>query len=222
MRGCSVFEGVHQEAKLLLRTLGGEAQYLENLCLKHGIMDSDAAAADFNAVANHVVGICQDACGVCVQLGDVAGLRRGEGMVHGHQATFFFAPFKHGEVDNPKQGELVFVAESQTATHFQTQLAKLLARFHGVVARENQQQIAGFCRHLVGHSLKRGLLIEFVDRTLDGSVFIDTCINEALCTNLRGFNEISQLVELLARIAGTSFCTDTADVCGIVKYTEKP
>ena len=60
MRGRTVFKRVHEEAKLLLRTLGGEAEGLEDLGLQLRVVDSDGASAHFNAIAHHVVGIGAD------------------------------------------------------------------------------------------------------------------------------------------------------------------
>ena len=48
--GCAVLEGIHQEAELALRLLGGEAQNLEYLLLKLGIVDTDAASTYLHAV----------------------------------------------------------------------------------------------------------------------------------------------------------------------------
>ena len=47
-----------------------------------------------------------------------------ERMVHSDVALFFFAVFKHREVDDPSEGELVFVDEIHAASHFFTQFAE--------------------------------------------------------------------------------------------------
>ena len=51
-------------------------------------------------------------------------------MVHGKQATFFFAPFKHGEVDNPKQGELAALCQQHGCAFDQT--AVIATTQHGL------------------------------------------------------------------------------------------
>lgn len=47
-----------------------------------------------------------------------------ERMVHGDVAFFFFAVFKHREVDDPGESEFVFVDEVHAAGHFFAQFAK--------------------------------------------------------------------------------------------------
>ena len=71
MRGRSKLEGIHEEAELELCLLGGEAQNLENLLLQLGIVDTDAATANLDAVDDHVVGIGTHAGGVGVEQGYV-------------------------------------------------------------------------------------------------------------------------------------------------------
>ena len=60
VRWCAEFEGIHEEAELCFSLFFGEAEHVENLCLQNGVMDSNGAAADFHAVADHVIGVCQD------------------------------------------------------------------------------------------------------------------------------------------------------------------
>ena len=100
--GCTVLEGIHQEAELALRLLGGEAQNLEYLLLKLGIVDTDAASTYLHAVDDHIVGIGTHAGGVGIEQGDILGLGRGERMVHGHEALLLVAPLVHGEVYHPQ------------------------------------------------------------------------------------------------------------------------
>ena len=53
VRGCTVLEGIHQEAELLLGLLRGEAEDFEYLLLQFGIVDTDAAATYLNTVDDH-------------------------------------------------------------------------------------------------------------------------------------------------------------------------
>ena len=50
MRGCAILEGIHQESELFLCLLGSEAENLKNLLLQLGIVDTDAAATQLDAV----------------------------------------------------------------------------------------------------------------------------------------------------------------------------
>ena len=86
-----------------------------------------------------------------------------ERMMHGHQAAFLFAPFKHREVNNPQAGKLVLVAQSQLVAHFQTQLAQLLARLHRIVAAKDENQVARLRAEGFLHLLKHILAVELVD-----------------------------------------------------------
>ena len=88
MRWRSVLEGVHQEAKLSLSLFGREAQYLKHFLLQLGIVNTDATAAHFDTIDNHVVCVGAHACGICVQQRDIFGLRTGKRMMHSHEAIF--------------------------------------------------------------------------------------------------------------------------------------
>ncbi len=88
-------------------------------------------------------------------------------VVHGHEALLFVAPFEHGEVHHPEAGEFVLVAQAELASHFEAQLAELFACAHGVVAAENQDEVAGFGIHGFAQLLECFLGVEFVDARLD-------------------------------------------------------
>ena len=85
-------------------------------------MDTDGTSTYLDTVTYHIVGISTNLFWFCVEQGDVFVHRVGEWVVHSHQTAFFLAPFKHWELCNPQQGELVLVAQSQLVTHLQTQL----------------------------------------------------------------------------------------------------
>ena len=142
-------------------------------------------------------------------------------MVSGHEALLFVAPLEQGEVDNPKALEGVLVAQSKSVAHLQSQGAKLGARLVGLVATENQHQVAvlglGFLFQL-GPYLG---CIEFVNRRLDGTIGIELDVNQALGAHLGTLHEVGQLVELLAGIVGATRDHDTADIFGLVEYGER-
>lgn len=107
---CTVFEGIHQEAELLLSLLRSESENLEHFGLQLCIVDTDGTSTHFNTVAHHIVCICTDSCRVCIQQRNIFVFRMSERVVHSHQAAFFIAPLKHREVNHPKADELVLVA----------------------------------------------------------------------------------------------------------------
>ena len=90
-------------------------------------------------------------------------LRMSERMVHCHQSAFFFAPFEHREVYYPQASKLVFVAQAQLVTHFQTKFAQLLASLHGVITAQNQNQVTRFSTESFLHLLKHFLTVELVN-----------------------------------------------------------
>ena len=57
VRRCSVLEGTHQEAELLLSLLVSEAEGVEHLVLQGAVVDTDGAATDLHTVHHDVVGI---------------------------------------------------------------------------------------------------------------------------------------------------------------------
>ena len=142
MRWCSVLEGIHEEAKLLLGLLRSKAKHLEDLGLKDCVVDTDRATADLNTVAHHIIGIGQHRSWVGVELGNVAGLWSCERMVHGHEALLLVAPLKHWEVYDPQKGKLILVTQAKAVTHQQAQLTELLASFHGIGTADDEDEVA--------------------------------------------------------------------------------
>ena len=110
MRRCAELEGIHQETELFFSLFRCESQYLKHLGLQLSIMDTDRTATDFNTVTYHIISIGTNGCRICVQQRNIFILRMGKRMMHSHQAAFFFAPFKHREVNYPKQCKLILVA----------------------------------------------------------------------------------------------------------------
>ena len=144
----------------------------------------------------------------------------GEWVVHSHQTAFLLAPFKHWELSNPQQGELVLVAQTQLVTHLQTQFTELLASLHRIVTAEDEDEVTwfGIHLHLQGIELFRG--VELIDTRLHAAVFLHTSIYQPFGSNLRTFHEVSQLVELFTSIDSTTRCADTSDISSSVEYWE--
>ncbi len=114
MRGRTVLEGVHQEAEFVLRVFVGQAEKMEHLVLKFGIVDTDAAAAKFVAIDNHVVGRGANFARCRFEFVDVIGIWRRERVVHSVIALRLVVPLKQREIDNPEARELLRVAQSET------------------------------------------------------------------------------------------------------------
>ncbi len=141
-------------------------------------------------------------------------------VVHSHEALLFVAPFEHGEVYHPETCELVFVAEAELASHFEAQLAQLLAGAHGVVAAENEDEVARLGAHSLSEFLEYFLGVEFIYARFHVSVLFHAGVNHALGANLGLLHKVGEGVELLAGIIGRPLGADTSDICGIVEYAE--
>ena len=140
--------------------------------------------------------------------------------MHSHKALLFVAPLEHREVDYPEACELVLVAQAKAVAHFETQFAELLARLHGIVATENENEVALLGAEGLLHLLERFLSVEFVDRRLDCSVGLDAGVDHPLGADLRTLHELSELINLLAGIVCSPLGADAANICGVVEHTE--
>ena len=141
-------------------------------------------------------------------------------MVHGHKSLFFVRPLEHGEVDHPKAGKCVLIAQSETVAHFKAQLAQLLARTHSIIAAHNQYQIARVGSHSGFELLQGVLIVEFIDGGLDIAVIFDTCVYEALGADLRTTYVVGKLIQLFARVRSGTGRADSTDICGVIKHAE--
>ena len=188
--------------------------------LQLAVVDTDGTATHFNTVDNHIVGIGTNSSRIGVKQRNVFRLRRGERMVHSIEALVFFAPLEEREIDHPQTCKFVLVAQTELVAHFQTQLTQLLAGLVGIVARQNQNQIARFGSKCFLHLLEHVLRIEFVHTGFHGSVGFHTGINHTFGADLRTFYVFGQLVELLAGIGSCSLGANTANVSRVVKYAE--
>ena len=141
-------------------------------------------------------------------------------MVHRHEAAFFFAPLEHREVDHPKQGKLVLVAQAKAAAHFEAQFAELLARLHGVGSRNHQDKVAGLCAGKLFEALHHLGCVELIYGALHIALLINAGVNKALRADLRRLHKVSQLVQLLARIGSAAFGHNRADIGCLVEHAE--
>ena len=93
----------------------------------------------------------------------------------------------------------------------------MLAGLVGIVARKDEDEVAGLCSEGFLHFLQHFLGIELVDGALHAAVFSHAGIDESFGTYLLALHKVCEFVNLLAGIACTALGADTADVCGIVE-----
>ena len=141
VRRCAVLEGVHHEAELLTRLFLREPDGLEDFLLQISLIDAQAAAADLDAVQNHVVSVRLDPSGVGHQVLDIFAARRRERMVHGLPALLFLVVFKHREVRDPEEFQRIGIDEAAAARHLKAQFAERLCDDERLV-RDDEQEIA--------------------------------------------------------------------------------
>ena len=67
MGRCSVAEGFKEEAEAEFGLFVGDAEQVEDFLLDSGVVDTDAAARRFVAVADEVVGLGTDLPGIGVE-----------------------------------------------------------------------------------------------------------------------------------------------------------
>lgn len=189
MGRCSILESIHQEAKLRLGALGRESEHLKHLLLQLRVVDTERTAAHLDAVADEVVGLGAHLLRMLVQEREIVGVGHGEGMVGGHEALLLVAPLEEREIDDPQTFEDILVSQSEAVAHLQTERAKLDARLVGVVAREDEHEVA-----VLG---SRGLLdlgellgrVELVDAALHRAVGVVLDEDQALGSDLRALDE---------------------------------
>ena len=219
MGRCAVEEGVHEEAELGLGFFRRETEQIEHPGLDGLVVDPDGAATDFDAVDDHVVGVCADRTGVGVDEVEVVGLRRGERVVHRVEAAGVLVPLEEGEVEDPQWAEDLGVAQAQLGTEQEAEFAELLA---GAVefAAEQEQQIAGSGAGVVGPGAEGGFVVELVHAGFEGAVGVDAAVYEAFRPDLGPLDPFGQFVELLAGVLGCAGDRDAEDGRRLVEDAE--
>lgn len=95
-------EGVEEEAEFGASFFVADAECAEDFLLNVYIMDTDRAAAQFDAVEDEVVGLCVDLPEIAAfEGGPIAGAWARERVMHGVPAVIFIAPLEHGEIGDP-------------------------------------------------------------------------------------------------------------------------
>ena len=217
----SIFEGIDEESELCHRPFRGKSKNLEHLLLQFAVVDTQGSATHLDAVAYKVVGYCAYLLRCGVEQRYVVGIGKGERMVCSHESLFLVAPLEEGEIDNPQTLELVLVAQAQTVAHLQSERTELRARLVGVVAAEDEHEVAVLGSHLLLQLCPHLRCIELVDARLHGAVLVELHIDQSLGTHLRTLHEIGQLVKLLAGVVGTTRHADATDILCLVEDAER-
>ena len=213
------FEGVDQESELALGLLFGEIQGFEHALLQFRTVDTDGAATDFGTVDNQVVGIGQHLAGTSLEPVLMLGFRCGKRVVHSVIALGFLVPLQQREIDHPHGLVLAGLAQTEAGTHFQTQLAHLLARLHRLAGKD-EDEVAGVCIATFGHGLEVVLGVEFIDRGFVRTILIAKDIDQTSGAHARALHKFGEVVQLLAGIVAAALGLDADDEFGLVENLE--
>ena len=139
-------------------------------------------------------------------------------MMGCHQALLLITPLEEREVNNPKTLEHVLVTQAQTITHLKTERAKLDTSLIGIVAAQNQNEVAIVSTHYSLDFCKLLWRVELIDATLHSTICIILDIYQTLGTYLWTLYEVGQLVQLLTAIVSTTRNTDTTNIFSLIEY----
>ena len=103
MRRRTQFERVDEVAELLVDLIVREAAYAQHAALLFGVVDTDGAAAHFEAVHNQVVAVAAAGQRVAFDLVHVLVQHVRERMVLGSVLLLVLVVLEHGEVHHPEQ-----------------------------------------------------------------------------------------------------------------------
>ena len=198
-------EDVAEEIGLFLR---GDTEGVEHVALEIAFVDSEAAAAEFDAVENDVVGDGAEGREVGAgggELLDVVGMRAGEGVVDGVPLVIFGREGEEGELRNPKKIERGGVGdEVADLGHAEADSAQ---RFTGSVplVGSEENEVAFLDCHGLGEGGFLGVAEEFDDGGLPFAAF-DLDEGEALRAEL--LSDVGEVVDLAAGDVGEAFDVD--------------
>src|SRR5712691_12783058 len=99
----AVTEGFEQESEALFRFRLADAESLEHSRLQLGTVDTDAAAAQLEAVEHDVVGARHRRAGIALHLVDILERRRRERMMPREVALRLLVPLEEREVRYPQK-----------------------------------------------------------------------------------------------------------------------
>ena len=171
VRRNAVLEGREQETEFFIGFLFGEADDLKHLLLDVALVDTDTAAAEFDAVEDNVVCFRTDAAGICIDAFPILFHRHGERMVHGYITVFLLGPLKKREVHDPEEIELVVVDEAKILAQFQAQSTQDVPD-DTVFVRSEEEKVACLTAHAADQRLNLLLGDKFCKGALDGPVLL--------------------------------------------------
>ena len=221
MRRCTILEGTHQEAELLLCLLVREAQGVEHLVLQGAVVDTDGTTTNLHTVHHDVVGVGTDVTplGRVVKQCFVFRLRGGEGMVHSVIALRLFVPFEQREVNDPQRCIFVGLAQAELVTHLKTQGIQLNAGLHGL-ATEDEHQVARLGTELVGDDLQVFRCVELIDGRLERAIGVVFDVDHATGTHLWTLHEFGEGIKLLAGVFRAAFSANADHQISVVEEAE--
>ena len=188
--------------------------------LQFAIVDTDRTTTNFYAIDNHVVSISAYSTWVGVEQWNIFWFRRCEWVVHSIEALVLFAPLKEREVHNPEARVVVFVAQTELATHFKTKFAQLFASFVSVVARKDKDEVARLSIHRSAELLEHLLSVEFVNARFYSAISLNASIHHTFCADLRAFHKVSESIKLFASVSSSTFSADTTDIFSCIEHRE--
>ena len=170
-------------------------------------MDSDAAAAQLDAVENDIVSLCPDCARIGIDQVPVLIHGHREGMVHRYKSLFLVAPLKQREFNDPQEIELIMVNKAQFLAEFESEGAQHVP-YDLVLVRRDEQKVALLSAHSLDDRLDLIFSHEFGKRALDASVFLELNIRKALGAVTLG--ESDQSIDLLSGHAALPLDIDAA------------
>ena len=121
MGRCAHVERIDQESELLLGLLRSKPNAVQHLTLQGGVVNTQGAPSQFQAVENQVVGLgasCGKGFGPVFSLiTQVGGVWGTEGMVQGFEPIFVRVEFEHREIDDPQKIPLIVLPVGLYETH---------------------------------------------------------------------------------------------------------
>ena len=180
MRRCTILECIKKESEFLLSFFFGNSNCLKYLLLQIFLIDTEASAAGFDTIENHVVSFS-------IYLGRISGeilnvfiTRCSERMMFSYISMFFFAVFKHREIGNPAEAEFVRINQIHSASHFKAQFAQSLSYYLRLISN-NKDQIAKFCFAGLANFSDFFFAEEFGNLAFQAAVVIESDPCKALC-----------------------------------------
>ena len=132
MRRRAETQSLEQKPKFVLSFRRRNLQHVENLLLRRGIVNTNAATADFRAVQNQVVGLGADFARTGFQLGQIFIFGRGKRMMQRLKAFFVRVPFKQRKIHHPEKLDGLLRDQFVIGGQFTAQSPKSHGRNRGI------------------------------------------------------------------------------------------